>query len=96
MRLNAWFSLVTHQPDTGKIHLYAKNPYKGTYQLLVNIREGTGIKYLSDSEAFIEYSNGMDDIYRNIEEYNPNRNRKIMIVFDYMILICLVIKSVIQ
>ena len=27
----------------------------------------------------------MDDIYKNIEEYDPNRNRKISIVFDYMI-----------
>ena len=96
MRLNAWFSLVSHQPDTGKIYLYAKNPYKGTYQFLINIHEGTGIKHFSDSEAFIEYSNGTDDIYRNIEEYNPNRKRKIMIVFDDMILICLVIKNVIQ
>ena len=83
-------------PDTGKIYLYAKNPYKGTYQLLINIRQGTGIKHFSDSEAFIEYSNDMDDIHRNIEEYNPNRKRKILIVFDDMILIYLVIKNLIQ
>ena len=64
--------------------------------MLINIRQGTGIKHFSDSEAFIEYSNDMDDIHRNIEEYNPNRKRKILIVFDDMILIYLVIKNLIQ
>ena len=44
-----------------------------------------GLKYLNDSKAFIEYSNNMDDIYKNIEEYNPNKTRKISIVFDVMI-----------
>ena len=27
----------------------------------------------------------MSDIYKNIEEYNPNKKRKILIVFDNMI-----------
>ena len=27
----------------------------------------------------------MDDIFKNIEEYNPNRQRKILIAFDVMI-----------
>ena len=42
-------------------------------------------KYLNDSKALIEYSNNMDDIYKNSEEYNPNKKRKILIVFDDMI-----------
>ena len=41
--------------------------------------------HLNDSKAFIEYSNDMDDIYKNTEEYNPNKKRKILIVFDDMI-----------
>ena len=53
--------------------------------MLINKRESTGLKYLNDSKAFIEYSNGMDDIYKNIEEYNPNKKRKILIVFGDMI-----------
>ena len=40
---------------------------------------------MSNSKAFIEYSNDMDDVYKNIEEYNPNKKRKILIVFDDMI-----------
>ena len=33
----------------------------------------------------IEYSNNMHGIYKNIEEYNLNKKRKILIVFDDMI-----------
>ena len=51
----------------------------------MNKTENTGLKYLNDSKAFIEYSNYMDDIYKNIEEYNPNEKQKISIVFDDMI-----------
>ena len=53
--------------------------------MLINKRERAGLKHLNDSKAFIEYSNDMDDIYKNIEEYNPNKKRKILIVFDDMI-----------
>ena len=38
--------------------------------------------YFNDSKAFIKVLNNMDDIYKNIEEYNPNKKRKILIVFD--------------
>ena len=34
---------------------------------------------------FIEYSNDMDDIHKNIEEHNPNKKLKILIAFDDMI-----------
>ena len=40
---------------------------------------------MNDCKTFIEYSNDMDDIYKNIEEYNPSKKRKILIVFDDMI-----------
>ena len=58
---------------------------KQKYQLLINKGESIGLKHLNDSKGFIKYSNYMDDIYKNIEEYNPNKKRKILIVFDYMI-----------
>ena len=47
--------------------------------------QSTGLKHLNDSKAFIEYSNDMDDIHKNIEKYNPNKKRKILIIFDDMI-----------
>ena len=40
---------------------------------------------MNDFKAFIEYSDDMDDIYKNIEEQNPNKKRKILVVFDDMI-----------
>ena len=51
----------------------------------INKRESTGSKYLNDYKVFIEYSNIMDNIYKIIEEYNPNGKRKILIIFDDMI-----------
>ena len=53
--------------------------------MLINKREGAGLKHCNDSKAFIEYSNNLGDIYENIEEYNLNREHKILIVFDDMI-----------
>ena len=51
-----------------KIILYARNSHEAKYQLLINKREITGLKYLNDSKASIEFSSDMDDIYQNIEE----------------------------
>ena len=53
--------------------------------MLIKKGESTCLKYLNDSKAFIEYSNDIDDIYQNIEDYNPNKKQKILIVFDDMI-----------
>ena len=61
--------------------------------MLINKREGAGLEYLNESIAFIEYSNVIHDIYKNIEEYNPVEERKILIVFDDMIADILINKS---
>ena len=47
---------------------------------MIKKREDVGIKHLNNPNAFIECSNTMDDIYDNIDDYNSNR-RKILIVF---------------
>ena len=44
-----------------------------------------GLKHFNDSKAFIEYSSKMDDIYKNIEHFNPNKKRKTLIIFDNVI-----------
>ena len=62
----------------------------------MNQRESTGLKYLNDSKNFIEYSNGTDDIYENIEEYSPNIKRNILNVFADMIAYMLSKKNLIQ
>ena len=74
--------MISLQPDIDKIYLYTKDPYEGNYQLLINKRESIDLNHFNDSQAFIEHSNDMDDTY--IEEYNPNKKRKILIVFDDM------------
>ena len=53
--------------------------------MLINKRGSTGLKHLNDSKPFIECSNDLDDIYKNVEEYNSNKKRKIMIVSDDVI-----------
>ena len=53
--------------------------------MLINKGESTKLKCLNNSRALIEYSNDMDDIYKNIEDYNPNKKREILIVFDVVI-----------
>ena len=95
-KTNALLNLINREPDIDKMFLYAKDQYEAKYQLPINKRECTGIKYLNYFKAFIEYSNDMDDIYKNTEEYNPNKKRNILIVFDDMIADCLVIKNLIQ
>ena len=55
-----------------KIYLYAKNLNEAKYQSLIKKREDVGTKHFNDSKDFIEYSNDMDHIYKNIEEYNPS------------------------
>ena len=47
--------------------------------------EDVGIKYLNDPKAYIEYSPYIDDVYNNIDYYNPNKRRKKFIMFDDMI-----------
>ena len=68
-----------------KIYLYAKDLEEPKYHLLINKREKAGISFNNDPTAFIEYSNSMDDIFPQVEDYNKKRKRKILIIFDDMI-----------
>ena len=78
-------NLIENQPDIDKIYLYAKDPHEAKYQYLINKRESVGINHFNDPKAFIEYSNDMHDVYKNIDDYNPDKENKILIVFDDMI-----------
>ena len=62
-----------------------KDPYEAKLKFLINRRESTDLKQFDVSKTFIEYSNDTNEIYNNIEEYDPNKNREILIVFDDMI-----------
>ena len=82
-KTNALLNLINHEPDTDKISLYAKYPSEAKYQLPINKRESTGLKY--DSKALTKFSNDKEDIYENIKEHNYNKKQKILIVFDDVI-----------
>ena len=77
--------MIDNQPDVDKIYLYAKDLYDPQYQFLINKRESIGLKHFNDPNAFSEYSNDMHDIYKNINDYNPDKENKMLIVFDDMI-----------
>ena len=84
-KTNSLLNLINNQPDIDKIYLYAKDPYEKKYQYLINKREKAGINHFNDPKAFVEYSNDMQDVYKNIEDYNPIKKRKVLIIFDDMI-----------
>ena len=55
------------------------------YQLLIIGGEKVGVKKLKNPKVFIVYSQTVDDIYQNLEDYNQKKKRKLLIVFDDMI-----------
>ena len=65
--------------------LYIKDPLESKYQLLINGREKVGNEILKNPKSFINYSQIIDDVYENLEDYNPTNIRRVLIVFDDMI-----------
>ena len=55
------------------------------YEYLINKREQAGIKNVNNPKDFIEYSDDMDDVLDDINNYNKNRDKKALIAFDDMI-----------
>ena len=74
---NALLNLIKNQPDIDKIYFYAKDSYEAKYQYLINKREKIRLNHYDDPKAFIEYSNDMQDVYKNIDEYHADKERKI-------------------
>ena len=83
-KANSLFNLINQQPDNDKIYLYAKDIIEAKYEFLIKKREDVATKHFNDSKTFIEYSNNIDGIYKNIE-VQLYKNRKILIAFDDMI-----------
>ena len=77
--------MINNQPDIDKIFLYAKDPHEAKCQYLISKRKIVGLNHYGYPKAFIGYSNDMQDVYKNIEEYNLGKKRKVLIVFDDMI-----------
>ena len=84
-KTNTLLHLIDKFHPIDKIYLYAKDTNDKKYQYLINKREQAGIKNLNDHHAFIEYSNNMNDVLENINNYNKNRDKKVLIIFYDMI-----------
>ena len=82
---NTLLNLINEQNDIDKIYLYARDLSEPKYEYLIKKRRRWRIRHVNNPNVFIECSNTMDDIYVNICDYNPNRRREILIVFDDMI-----------
>ena len=83
-KTNALINLINEQNDIDKMYLYVRDLSQPKYEYLIKKREDAGIKHLNNPNAFIEYLNTMDDVYENINDYNPIRKKK-LIVFDVMV-----------
>ena len=84
-KTNTLHHLINNLHPIDKIYLYAKDIHEPKYEYLINKREQAGIKNLNDSRAFIEYSDDMNDVVDDINNYNKKRDKKVLIVFDDMI-----------
>ena len=84
-KTNTLLHLINNFHPIDKIYLYGKDTDEKKYQYLINKREQAGIKNLNDPHAFIEYSNDMNDVLYDINNYNKNRVKKVLIIIDDMI-----------
>ena len=84
-KTNTLLHLINDLHPIDKICLYAKDIHEPKYEDLINKREQVGIKNLNDPHAFIEYSDDMNDVLDDINNYNKDNDKKVLIVFDDLI-----------
>ena len=75
-KTNALINLINEQNGIEKIYLYARDLSEPKHEYMIKTREDAGIKHLDNSNAFIKCSNTVDDVYQNINDFNPIRKRK--------------------
>ena len=75
-KTNTLLHLINNLHPIDKISLYATNIHKPKYEYLINKREQAGMKNLNDPHAFIEYSDDVNDVLDDINDYNKNRDKK--------------------
>ena len=84
-KTNALLNLIKEQSDIDKIYLYAEDLSEPKYEFLIKKCEDVKTNCFNDPNAFTECSNTANDVYENVDDYNPSRKRKILIVFDDII-----------
>ena len=75
-KTNTLLHLIDKLHPIDKIYLYAKDLSEPKYKYLINKREQVGIKMLQNAKVFIEYSDDMNDVFKNINDYNKNVTKK--------------------
>ena len=79
-KTNVFLNLIKYQRlDIDKIYICVKDSFESKYQLLIN---GRGIENLKNPKVFIDYSQTIDDVCEVLEDYNPTKKRRVLIVFD--------------
>ena len=68
-----------------KNYSFVNDPFELKYHLLINGREKAGIENLKTLISFIDYSQTTDDVYENLEDYNPTKKTRVLTVFDNII-----------
>ena len=85
-KISVLLNLIKHQrPVIDKIYLNVKDPFESEYQLLLNEREKVLFNHEMNPKSFVDYSQTIDDVCQNLEDYDPRKKRKVLIVIDYMI-----------
>ena len=85
-KTNVLLNLIKNQrPDIDKIYLHVKYLFESRYQLLINGRKKIGIKKFKNPKTFIDYSQIIDYVSQNLEDYNPTKKRRLLILFNDMI-----------
>ena len=60
-----------------KIYLYVNDLFESKYQLLINEKK-VEIKKLKSPKAVIDYSQTINDVYENLEDYNLEKERRVL------------------
>ena len=84
-KTNVLLNLLINDQIFNKIYLYVKDPFESKYQLFINGREKVGIEILKNLKTFIDYSQTIDGVYENLEDYNSTKERRVLIVFHDML-----------
>ena len=79
-KTNALINLINEQNNIDKIYLYVRDLSEPKYGYLIKKREDVVMKHLNNPKAFTKCSDTMDDVYKNIDDYNSTRRRKFLIV----------------
>ena len=82
-KMNVLLNLIKYQQlDIGRIYFCVRDPFELKYQFLFNGREKVGIEQLKNPKPFIDYSQTIDNVHKNLGDFNPAKNRNVLMIAD--------------